>query len=153
MVHLAAEMERAGLRLPLLIGGATTSRTHTAVKIEPRYQGPTVHVTDASRAVDVVGQLLSNERSEAYTTDIRQQYETIRDTYGRKNEARLVEWSTAQANHGQNGLSSAQPPPKTGVKCLRDYDLSDLRSRIDWTPFLRTWELPGRWPATLKTQK
>ncbi len=150
MVHVAREMEREGFEVPLLIGGATTSKVHTAVKIAPQYHGPTVYVTDASRGVTVAASLRSEAKREAYTGDVRRDYDRIREEYGARvatarslplAEARsrkfLIEWD------GYAPSSPAVP----GVTTLENYDLAELSEYIDWTPFFRTWELKGTYPA------
>ena len=152
MVHVAREMERTGFVVPLLIGGATTSRTHTAVKIEPEYRaGPTVHVTDASRAVGVLGRLVDRKARDAYVADIRAEYEELRERHaGRKERAALVALEQAQAQGLAFDPAGVAPAPaKPGVHVLHEIALGPLREMIDWTPFLQTWELKGAWPAIL----
>ena len=150
MSQVAAEMERTGFSLPLLIGGATTSKAHTAVKIEPRYRrGPTVYVPDASRAVGVVSQLLSPEARERYCAGIRAEYEQVRErTAGRKPRPTLP-YAAAVARALQLDWRNYQPPVprRLGVQVLRDYPLAALRDTIDWTPFFITWSLVGKYPA------
>ena len=151
MVHVAKEMKREGFTLPLLIGGATTSKKHTAVKIAPHYPGPLVHVLDASRAVGVVSTLFSDERSEAYVDEINREYGEIREAHAQGNRGRLVDHDTAVANRAQLDWA-AHPPVKpsfVGVKVIENQDLAALVDRIDWTPFFRSWELSGRYPAIL----
>jgi 5-methyltetrahydrofolate--homocysteine methyltransferase len=150
MRHIAGEMEREGFTIPLLIGGATTSRVHTAVKIEPAYPGPVVHVADASRAVGVVGALLGGER-DAFAAGIRSEYETLRRERGdrRAREAR-VPIEAARANALPVDLGVPVPVPTfTGVRTFADHPLEDLLPRIDWTPFFATWELKGHYPEIL----
>ena len=149
MVHVAKELERQGFELPLLIGGATTSETHTALKIEPEYSGPSIHVKDASRAVDVVGQLLSAERKGAYCDGIKNRYTDVREKYLQRRNNRLVGIEKARRNSLELKSNAPTAPNQRGIQVLTDYSLADLRDRIDWTPFLRTWELPGKWPAVL----
>jgi 5-methyltetrahydrofolate--homocysteine methyltransferase len=156
MVYVGKEMQRRGMTMPLLIGGATTSKTHTAVKIEPAYEaGPTVYVTDASRAVGVVGKLLGDTSAD-YTSDIRSEYEKARAAHQRGQsaksrltlkEARDNPWTTNWANYA--------PPKPTflGTKSLTNYPLEKLRDFIDWTPFFATWELKGRYPAILENER
>ncbi|HEX4880989.1 MAG TPA: methionine synthase, partial [Porticoccaceae bacterium] len=150
MSHVAAEMERTGFSLPLLIGGATTSKAHTAVKIEPRYRrGPTVYVPDASRAVGVVSQLLNPEARARYGAEIRVEYEQVRErTAGRKPRPTLP-YAAAVARALQLDWTSYRPPVprRLGVQVLRDYPLAALRDTIDWTPFFITWSLVGKYPA------
>jgi 5-methyltetrahydrofolate--homocysteine methyltransferase len=150
MRHVAAEMEREGFTIPLLIGGATTSRIHTAVKIEPGYPGPVVHVADASRAVGVVGALLGGER-DAFAAGIRAEYETLRRERGdRRAREPRVSIEEARANALRVDLGVPVPVPTfTGVRSFVDHPLGDLVPRIDWTPFFKTWELKGHYPEIL----
>jgi 5-methyltetrahydrofolate--homocysteine methyltransferase len=154
MCHVAAEMERQGFDLPLLIGGATTSRVHTAVKIHPNYRrGQAIYVTDASRAVGVAQALMSPEGRARYVAEIRQEYARIATAHARAQEdkARLP-LSAARANALKLDWSGAYVPPRptfTGVKLLRDYPLVELIDFIDWTPFFAAWELTGKFPAIL----
>ena len=154
MVTVATEMQKTGMDMPLLIGGATTSKTHTAVKIAPAYQGATVYVTDASRAVGVVGSLLGEER-DRYITNIAQDYEKARQSHlaGQAAKKRLS-FEAARTNAFDPGWEGYTPPKPTftGVRTLRDYDLAKLRPFIDWTPFFATWELKGRYPAILESE-
>ena len=156
MVHVASEMERLGMTTPLLIGGATTSRTHTAVKIAPAYSGPVVHVLDASRAVGVAGNLVDASRREAYATKVRDEYETVRRERGdrRAKEKRLT-IAAARANRVQVDWAAVTPPRPTflGPRTFDDYPLAELVERIDWTPFFATWELRGAYPAILDDPK
>ncbi len=149
MAHLAKEMQREGFDIPLLIGGATTSRVHTAVKIEPGYHGPTVYVKDASRAVGVAQNLVSTGNKAAYVADVKAEYEKVRDMHAGKQ--RKTEWLTlehARANKIPIKWKGYKPPvPKTwGITVLEDYSLEELRNYIDWTPFFKTWELAGSYP-------
>ncbi len=149
MVHTAKEMEREGVALPLLIGGATTSRMHTAVRIEPVYHGPTVHVLDASRSVGVVASLLSPERREAFAREVRTEYAGLRREHaGRRADARLVSLAQARANRLALPWDGCPPPQprKPGVHALDDCPLEELRGLVDWTPFFAAWELPGKYP-------
>jgi len=154
MCHVAAEMERQGFDLPLLIGGATTSRVHTAVKIHPNYRrGQAIYVTDASRAVGVAQALMSPEGRARYVAEIRQEYARIATAHARAQDdkARLP-LSAARANALKLDWSGAYVPPRptfTGVKLLRDYPLVELIDFIDWTPFFAAWELTGKFPAIL----
>lgn len=153
MCHLAAEMERSGLDLPLLIGGATTSRVHTAVKIDPNYRrGPVVHVNDASRAVGVASALLSPERRRGYADGVRQEYLKIATAHARaqSDKARLT-LEHARANAFPIDWSKAAPikPSFLGSHSFSNYPLAELVDFIDWTPFFQTWELSGRFPAIL----
>ena len=157
MVHVAAEMEREGFDVPLLIGGATTSRVHTAVKIHPRYEkGQTVYVTDASRAVGVVSQLLSEDAKPGYVETIRAEYAKVADAHARS-EAEKVRLPLARAreNAAKIDWSAYKPvaPQFLGTKVFETYDLAELARYIDWTPFFQTWELKGRFPAILDDEK
>jgi 5-methyltetrahydrofolate--homocysteine methyltransferase len=152
MAHVAREMERAGLALPLLIGGATTSRTHTAVKIAPRYSGPVVYVPDASRSVSVVQGLLSDSR-EKYIAQVRADYEKIREQHSRKaGPGPLHAISEARRRGLQTDWRAYRPPrPRhPGVMALRDYPLAELVPYIDWSPFFQAWELSGAYPRILQ---
>lgn len=156
MVYVGKEMQRRGFTMPLLIGGATTSKTHTAVKIEPAYQaGSTVYVTDASRAVGVVGKLLGDDNAE-YSADLRTEYASAREAHqrGQSAKARLT-LKEAQANAWTTDWESYSPPKPTflGTKTLKNYPLENLRDFIDWTPFFATWELKGRYPAILENER
>ena len=143
--------------MPLLIGGATTSRVHTAVKIDPNYQGgPVVHVNDASRAVGVASSLLSPERREAYAADIRAEYAKISAAHFRAQaDKKRLKLADARANAVK--IDFAKTPPKKpaflGIKSFDAYDLAELAEYIDWTPFFQTWELTGRFPAILDDPK
>jgi 5-methyltetrahydrofolate--homocysteine methyltransferase len=157
MCFVAAEMEREGFSAPLLIGGATTSRVHTAVKIHPNYQrGQAVYVTDASRAVGVVSALLSPATRESYVETVRAEYRRVADAHARA-EADKQRVSIAKAR--ENALKidwSAYDPPRptfTGVRTFATYDVAELVDYIDWTPFFQTWELKGRFPAILQDEK
>jgi 5-methyltetrahydrofolate--homocysteine methyltransferase len=152
MVHVASEMERLGMTTPLLIGGATTSRTHTAVKIAPAYSGPVVHVLDASRAVGVAGALVDSERREGYAGEVREQYDAVRrDRAGRHAKERYLTIAEARANHVAIDWAAVTPPRPSflGVRTFDAYPLAELVERIDWTPFFATWELKGAFPAIL----
>ena len=156
MVYVGKEMQRLEMDMPLLIGGATTSKTHTAVKIEPAYKnGSTVYVTDASRAVGVVGQLLG-EGKEDYAANIRSDYIRAREAHqrGQNKKARLT-LKEARDNPWTTDWDNYTPPKPTflGTKTLKDYPLSELRDFIDWTPFFATWELKGRYPAILENDR
>ncbi|HEX2470922.1 MAG TPA: methionine synthase [Candidatus Limnocylindrales bacterium] len=156
MVHVASEMERLGMTTPLLIGGATTSRTHTAVKIAPAYSGPVVHVLDASRAVGVAGALVDDRRRATYAAGIRDEYEAVRlDRAGRQAKERYLTIGEARANRVPIDWSTVTPPRPTflGPRTFDDYPLTELVERIDWTPFFATWELRGAYPAILDDPK
>ena len=151
MSFLASEMERQGFTIPLLIGGATTSKAHTALKIEPLYRGPVVHVLDASRAVGVTSNLLSDDRRDAYVKDVRTEYAMLRDARAARGTAeRLIPLEQARANATPIDLAVPVPVPTfTGAQTLAPYPLEDLVPYIDWTPFFQTWELAGHFPAIL----
>jgi 5-methyltetrahydrofolate--homocysteine methyltransferase len=153
MVHVAAEMERQGFQIPLLIGGATTSRTHTAVKIEERYRGPTLHVDDASRAVGVVSRLLNPRERDAYVEGVREEYREVRVRHaGRGSRAPLLTLEGARANafRGRFGGGYVPPAPRhPGVHRVDDVTVDDLRPFIDWSPFFQAWELHGAYPDIL----
>ena len=150
MVHVAKEMERQGFEMPLLIGGATTSKTHTAVKIEPHYSGPVIHATDASRAVVVAANLLSEKNAEAYTASVRADYAALRTRYGQRKTGTQVGLLQARSNRPLLDFSALAEPTFKGIRQFDEYDLAELRTRIDWTPFLKSWEMPGRWPKVLE---
>ncbi len=157
MVHVAAEMERQGFDIPLLIGGATTSRVHTAVKIHPRYEaGQAIYVTDASRAVGVVSALLSDEQKPAYIDGIRAEYAKVAEAHARnEREKQRLPLSRARENAHKIDWSGYEPvkPQFFGTKVFETYDLEELSRYIDWTPFFQTWELKGRFPAILDDEK
>ena len=152
MAFVASEMERLGFRLPLLIGGATTSKAHTAIRIEPAYSGPVVHVLDASRAVGVTSSLLSDERKDEFIREVRADYENVRVARAaRGSNDRLVAIEAARANPVRIDLSVPVPVPTfTGARTLAPYPIEDLIERIDWTPFFQAWELAGHYPAILE---
>jgi 5-methyltetrahydrofolate--homocysteine methyltransferase len=152
MAHVAHEMAREGFSVPLLIGGATTSRVHTAVKIAPNYPGPVVYVPDASRSVGVCTSLLSPELRDPYVADVRTDYDRIRAQHAaKKGQAPLVSLRDARANYFPIDWTSYSPPqPKQpGRHEFRDYDLAELARYIDWSPFFQTWELTGSYPKIL----
>ncbi len=150
MVFVASEMERRGFKLPLLIGGATTSKQHTAVKIAPVYENPTVHVLDASRAVDVVSTLLNPERAPEFNRDNRNHQATIREQCTGRARRPLLPYSTALNNAPKLEWHDAPVPSFTGRRFLDDEPLGDIAKHIDWTLFFSTWELKGSFPAILK---
>ena len=157
MVHVAAEMEREGFDIPLLIGGATTSRVHTAVKIHPRYdRGQAVHVNDASRAVGVVGNLLSPDTKVSFIEDIRKEYARAAAAHERaESEKKRVPLATARANGFKPDWAGYVPPKPTflGTRVIEDIDLETLAQYIDWTPFFQTWEFKGRYPNILEDER
>ena len=148
MKHVATEMERQELNIPLIIGGATTSKVHTAVKIDPGYEGPVVHVVDASRAVSVVSSLLSKEKKDSYMTKIRSEYKEVCNKFNKnKTSSSLVSISDARANRGSLDWSVPVPKPSVeGIMVFDNYPLDALVNRIDWTPFFHAWELRGLYP-------
>jgi len=152
MVHVAKEMKRRELELPLLIGGATTSKTHTAVKIAPQYKEPIVHVLDASRSVGVVSKLLSKDHKSEFADNLANEYETVREAHERKLASReLASYGDAAKNCYKADWNSARPKPEfLGIKTLSDIPLERLRDRIDWTPFFHAWEMKGQFPAILE---
>jgi 5-methyltetrahydrofolate--homocysteine methyltransferase len=154
MVHVAREMERQGFKLPLLIGGATTSRAHTAVKIAPHYSEPVVHVLDASRAVPVTTSLLSEEGKPAFVTQHRADYEKLRRHHAQPKH-KLVSLEAARANRTpiEWRAEDIALPEFTGARVLEDFPLATLREYIDWTPLFHTWELKGIYPAILEHEK
>ncbi|MGB6151506.1 MAG: methionine synthase [Pricia sp.] len=152
MVHLAKEMQRKNFTVPLLIGGATTSKAHTAVKIDPQYSQSVVHVNDASRAVTVVGDLLHKETATAYKKSIKDDYEVFREKF--KNRSQHKEYKpleTARANRFKIDWDSSEivKPEQLGIQVIEDMDLEKLVPFIDWTPFFRSWELHGKYPDIL----
>ena len=155
MAHVAKEMEREGFTIPLLIGGATTSRVHTAVKIAPNYHGPTIWVPDASRAVGVCSNLLSEDLKENYVREIREEYEKVRTQHkNKKGQSPMLTLATARANAFRTDWRSYTPPRPAflGVRTLNNYPLDRIASHIDWTPFFQAWELAGRYPAILEDE-
>ncbi len=152
MVHVAKEMEREGFETPLLIGGATTSRVHTAVRIAPHYSKPVVHVIDASRSVPVVSNLFSDNESERFRSELKEEYAKVRTQYeGHQREKEYV--PLAEARQKKFAIDWAVEPPRmpksTGVFTYRNYPLEKLVPYIDWTPFFMAWELAGKYPAIL----
>ena len=161
MVHVAREMERQGLKLPLLIGGATTSKAHTAVKIAPSYTEPVVHVLDASRAVPVVSSLISAENKPKFAEQIRDEYNRVRAHHA-GHQQKLVSLDQARANAPKLTFNDLPKPELTGVRILSStpatrhsspFTLADIVPFIDWSPFFHTWELRGRYPAILNHEK
>ncbi|MCF8253683.1 MAG: methionine synthase [Bacteroidia bacterium] len=148
MVHVAKEMERLGLKIPLLIGGATTSRAHTAVKIDPVYSGPVVHVLDASKSVPVAQSLISKDQLAGTTAKFKAEYEQFRIDYkNRRKEKNFVGLNQARAKKMALTYEDIVAPTFLGNKTLIDFPLEQLRERIDWTPFFLTWELAGKYPS------
>ncbi len=158
MVHVAKEMERRGFKIPLLIGGATTSRIHTAVKIAPQYKGSTVHVLDASRSVPVVSSLINPDKNvqKKFNDGISKEYEKIRTEHLKKREAKnYISINQARDNKLKTDWTKIEitKPANTGVTLLHNYPLEELRKYIDWTPFFLTWELKGKYPAIFESKK
>ncbi|MBL9168079.1 MAG: methionine synthase [Verrucomicrobiales bacterium] len=163
MVHVAREMERQGFRIPLLIGGATTSKAHTAVKIAQNYQQPVVHVLDASRAVPVVSQLISGSQKPAFVSQLKEEYDRVRAQHA-GTSAKLVSLEEARKQAPQLSYDSLSQPEFIGIRKLtsapsaaqgsaESIQLKELASYIDWSPFFHTWELRGRYPAILQHEK
>ena len=158
MQHVAAEMQRDDWfrvkKIPLLIGGATTSRVHTAVKIAPHYDGPVVYVPDASRSVGVCSELLSDERAAKYIAELQADYARVRELHASKKVTPLVTLAAARANKTHIDWAAYVPPkPKfIGRRSFRNYDLADLAACIDWGPFFQTWDLAGRFPDILRDE-
>nr|MDJ0936993.1 vitamin B12 dependent-methionine synthase activation domain-containing protein [Kiloniellales bacterium] len=156
MCYVAGEMRREGFALPLLIGGATTSKVHTAVKIAPNYDGPVVHVTDASRAVGIAGRLASAEQRDAFAAEVRGDYARIAEGRigggAQRSQPSLAE---ARANQAALDWTGYRPPRPSflGLKAFEGYDLEELIPRIDWRPFFAAWDLHGRFPEILEDAK
>ncbi len=148
MVHFAKEMEREGFTIPLIIGGATTSRIHAAVKVAPNYSGPAIHVLDASRSVTVCSTLMNQETRGAYIEGIKQEYDKAREAHlNKRSDKRFKTLEEARKDQFQIDLDQVAPAPAfTGTKVFEDYPLEDLVPYIDWTPFFHTWELRGSYP-------
>ncbi len=152
MAYVAREMEREGFKIPLLIGGATTSKVHTAVKIAPGYSQSTIYVPDASRAVGVAGQLMSATNRDAYAADIKAEYAKMREAHARQQQGKKRQ-SVAAARDNRVKIDwkahTPEKPLTMGLTVFEDYDLAELTRTIDWTPFFQTWELAGVYPAIL----
>lgn len=150
MVTVAEEMQRAGMTVPLLIGGATTSKVHTALKIDPAYDGPVIHVLDASRTVGVASRLLSDTQREAYVAEVAGEYAALREARSGKGQSELLPLAEARARAFVIDPAEKPPAPaQPGLHVFSDWDLAQLRGFIDWTPFFRAWELHGTYPAIL----
>lgn len=152
MVYVAQQMEKQGFKLPLLIGGATTSRIHAAVKVAPQYSGATVHVLDASKSVPVVSQLLNPETKEVYAQNIKNEYLKLAEDHAKRQSAKdIIPYNEAKSNSFQIEYNSEiiPKPKKLGIHYIIGQDLNELRPLIDWTPFFQTWELAGKYPAIL----
>ena len=155
MVHVASEMERLNLDIPLIIGGATTSRKHTAVKIEENYSGPTIHVIDASRAVGVVSKLLNEDEKDSFVAEIRNDFAKIREARAKGSKLKRLNIETARSRKLQIDWDQYQVPTPNlqGVKVFDDYPLEELVDYIDWSPFFHAWELKGVYPNILSNDK
>ena len=153
MVTVAEEMARAGMTMPLLIGGATTSKVHTALRIDPKYDGPVIHVLDASRAVGVASRLLSDTQRDAFVADTAGEYAKVREAREGKAQSVLLSLDEARANfYDPNYADKPAPPAQPGVRAFDHWPLADLREYIDWTPFFRAWELHGNYPSILQDE-
>ncbi len=155
MVHVAKEMKRRGMKQPLLIGGATTSRMHTAVKIAPQYDEGIVHVLDASRSVTVAGNLLNKEQKQDFLLNINAEYSKLRDDFANKKTSKqYISFAAAQANATAIDWTGYVPPvpAQPGVKVFADYDLAEIRQYIDWGPFFIAWEMKGKYPDILSDE-
>nr|MDQ4088396.1 B12-binding domain-containing protein [Pseudomonadota bacterium] len=153
MVTVAEEMTRAGFKVPLLIGGATTSKVHTALRIDPAYDGPVLHVLDASRAVGVASSLVSDTQKEPLVAKTAEDYETVRQSRARGGQSELASLAEARANAFPYDRSGKAPAPvRPGIQTFGEWPLRDLRASIDWTPFFRAWELAGNYPAILQDE-
>ncbi|MEX2477530.1 MAG: methionine synthase [Gracilimonas sp.] len=156
MIHVAREMKKRKMALPLLIGGATTSRLHTAVKIDPEYDGSIIHVLDASRAVSIAGDVISKQRREGMKLEMKKEYEELRGQHeNRQNRKELLSYEDAQKNKTDIDWSGYEPPEPgfLGEKVFEDYPISELRNYIDWSPFFRTWMLTGKYPDILDDEE
>ena len=152
MVHIAREMKRRNMKQPLLIGGATTSRMHTAVKIAPEYGNGVVHVLDASRSVTVAGSLLNKEQKDPFLQEVSQEYSKLKEGFDNKKSVKqYIPYAEALKNKVAIDWNSYTPPTPsfTGTKVFDDYDLNELRTFIDWKPFFITWEMHGNFPEIL----
>ena len=153
MVFLAKEMQRQNFNVPLLIGGATTSKAHTAVKIDPQYMHAVAHVNDASRAVTVVGDLLNKKTREAYKENLKTEYEVFRNNFGKRSKVKsFLSIEEARENNYKIDWKTTNitKPNKLGIQILEDFDLNELVPYIDWSPFFRSWDLHGRYPNILE---
>jgi 5-methyltetrahydrofolate--homocysteine methyltransferase len=156
MVHVAHEMKRRGMKQPLMIGGATTSRMHTAVKIAPQYEEGVIHVLDASRSVTVAGNLLNKEQKQGFLTELKTEYQKLKEDFENKKPAKqFIPFTAAQQNGAKLNWAAYQPtaPSFTGAKQFDNYDLGAIRKYIDWQPFFIAWELHGKFPQILSDEK
>jgi 5-methyltetrahydrofolate--homocysteine methyltransferase len=153
MVNVASEMQRQGFNIPLLIGGATTSRAHTAVKVDGKYDGPVVWVKDASRSVPTLAALLSDAQRPALMAEVAADYDSLRERHAAKHDRPMVSLEQARANRTPIDWSDYQPPAprQPGTHVLADYDLGELREYIDWQPFFNAWEMKGKFPDILNS--
>jgi 5-methyltetrahydrofolate--homocysteine methyltransferase len=149
MVFVAKEMTRQGFELPLMIGGATTSKAHTAVKIEPEYSHGVFYVQDASKSVGVASALLSTTLKPQLLADTKADYETVRQRRANKGKSKLISLEKARANKPNISFNTIVKPKKLGIHVFKDYDLAEIFKFIDWVPFFRTWELAGKFPDIL----
>lgn len=149
MVFVAREMTRQGFELPLMIGGATTSKAHTAVKIEPEYNHGVFYVQDASKSVGVASSLLSEKLKPKLLTETQQEYEIVRQRRANKGKSKLISLEKARANKPNISFNAIVKPKKLGIHVFKDYDLAEIFKFIDWVPFFRTWELAGKFPDIL----
>ncbi|AIT80089.1 methionine synthase [Novosphingobium pentaromativorans] len=153
MVTVAEEMQRAQMNIPLLIGGATTSKVHTALRIDPAYEGPVIHVLDASRAVGVASQLLSDTQAEGFKSSVAIDYQKVREAREGKGQSDLLALADARENAFKPDFADKAPAPvQPGLHVFEAWDLADLVETFDWTPFFRAWELAGTYPAILKDE-
>jgi len=153
MVDVASEMERLGIKIPLMVGGATTSRIHTAVKIDPAYSGVVVHVADASKSVPIVGEVISEETKEEFKSKTKAYYKELREGHANKQQAKqMVTYEEAKANPTFIDWTNYSPvvPAQLGITVLEDLDIGILRNYLDWTPFFSTWMLSGKYPKILE---
>jgi 5-methyltetrahydrofolate--homocysteine methyltransferase len=150
MVYVAREMERRGMDTPLLIGGATTSRIHTAVKIDPKYSGPVIYVLDASKSVPVASNLLNSQKVEGYIAEHKSEYRDLRDDHASRQLAKeMLPYAQAKGNRFSTNWTETTviKPSFLGVKVYDKFSIQDLIDYIDWTPFFHAWEMKGRYPA------
>jgi len=156
MVGVASEMEKRGMNTPLLIGGATTSRIHTAVKIDPQYSSSVVHVNDASRSVAICSELLSDQQRDGFISDVKTEYEQLRSDHEQRSQKKnMLSFKEAQSNRHTIDWGQVEigQPNFIGTKVLEDVNLNELRKFIDWSPFFRTWMLTGKYPSILEDKK
>lgn len=156
MVYVAREMEKRGLKIPLMIGGATTSQAHTALKVAPEYSQPVVHVTDASRSVGVAGKLVNPKLKEAFAKETRERYDLVRqELLDRKKAVRYISFEKASLNRFASDEKTYEPakPVKLGRQVFLDYSIAEIEPYIDWTPFFQTWELKGKYPDIFQDTK